>query len=167
MGHVILTLDTQVFHKSIACMEIWKTIWNLICVYKDHASAPYVQLTGCRIQKQEYDNDIVAEHDVEKPLYPLARILRLFPLLLVTWAWRCCYMKIKSHALIALSPCISFLLEYNCSVKSAYILFGMPFLLFFLSCFCTLLISATVRPKPEKNISLKCNHNPETALTVQ
>ena len=59
------------------------------------------------------------------------------------------------------------------------ILFGMPslhlhtFLLFFKSCFDTflMLISVTVRPKPKKNISFKCNHNPttpelETALTI-
>ena len=33
--------------------------------YKDHASVSYVQLTGCRTHSQEYDNDAVAEHNVE------------------------------------------------------------------------------------------------------
>ena len=40
--------------------------------YKDHASASYVQLTGQRIHSPEFDNDIVAKHDVESHYTSLA-----------------------------------------------------------------------------------------------
>ena len=40
--------------------------------YKDYASASYVQLTGCKIQKPEYDNDILTEDDVESHYTSLA-----------------------------------------------------------------------------------------------
>ena len=37
---------------------------NHIMAYKDHASAPYIQLTSRRIHSPGFD-DIVAEHDIE------------------------------------------------------------------------------------------------------
>ena len=54
----------------------------------------------------------------------------------------------------------------TCSL--AYFLACHPYIfihfLIFKSCFCTflMLISVTVRPKPKKNISFKCNHNLRT-----
>ena len=33
--------------------------------YKDHAPMSYVQHTGLRTPSRGYDNDIVAEHDIE------------------------------------------------------------------------------------------------------
>ena len=70
--------------------------------YKDHASVSYIyiQLTGHTTHSQ----GMVAEHDVEShDTCYLACILQLHPLLLVTRALRCGYVKIKSYALIALS----------------------------------------------------------------
>ena len=48
------------------------------------------------------------------------------------------------------------------------ILFGMPSLHFecFLSLVSVLFCSVTVRPKPKKNVSLKCNHNPRTGSSI-
>ena len=45
-----------------------------------------------------------------KPLY-LTCILRSRPLLLVMWPLRCCYIKIKSHALIALRMLVNSLTD--------------------------------------------------------
>ena len=63
----------------------------------------YVQLTCRRIHSPGFDNDIVANHDLESHYTLLASN---------GYAHFCIHMSFKSHALIALSPQNLFAVEY-------------------------------------------------------
>ena len=57
----------------------------------------YVHLTGWMILSPRFDSNIVPKHNIGKPLIPHSYLT-----LVLTWALRCGYVEIKSHALIAL-----------------------------------------------------------------
>ena len=75
-GVLLLCLDINSSHahgrqyrvqRSLAVEVL--TNWT---AYKGHGSASYIQFTGHRINLPGYDNDIVAEHDVESLYTSLA-----------------------------------------------------------------------------------------------
>ena len=86
---------------AVQALNHWTT-------YKDHASVSYIHFKGRKTHSQRC-HDIDTEHERNPPY--LACILCLRPLQLVTCTLRFDYVKIKSHALIALSHFFSLTLH--------------------------------------------------------